>query len=129
MCPACGTNEKGVKSTYCRACSIQIKKLEAISRRAEENNILLTKAAQVATETAIKVDQMHEEAGNSETVFGPGMEPELIGVDLAKPGSDRSVVVTKKPGKEPEFEEVYSPEAKQRPARIGETTPDGKFYK
>lgn len=136
ICPACGINEKGIRAKTCRPCSV--KALAAINRKAEETNNLLTKAirkehddidisetANVLTAKAAvtmrAVKTMHEEAGNSKQFFGPGT-PELIGVDPAKPDSEQTVIVTKEPDKEPKISEY-------KPPRIGETTPDGKFYK
>lgn len=109
ICPECGVNEKGIRAKTCRPCSV--KALAALSKKTEEMNNLLTKAVRQKTATV--------KAGNVNTEFGPGVELELIGVDPGKPGSDQTVVME------------ITPEGKgeRRRIRVGETTPNGKFYK
>lgn len=150
ICPECGINEKGVRAKTCRPCSV--KALAAINKKTEENNNLLTKAVRKDSDTANisdttdvltpetskqiidkaaktieLVERMHIEATESKSVYGPiirpGEEVELIGVDLAAIGTEQTVVTEITPDNK-----IKSVRTTQ-PARIGATTPDGKFYK
>ncbi|RKZ78263.1 MAG: hypothetical protein DRQ35_06275 [Gammaproteobacteria bacterium] len=120
ICPVCGINEKGVRAKTCRPCSV--KALADIHRKAEEKNNLLTKA----------IKQSHDAIDVSESVDqldvtpDPEVQPKYIGIDLAEPDLERSVLVTMKPDKELKFKEQ---KVKGRPVRVGDITTDGKFYK